>query len=73
MRKLILVFTVLMTACVQIPLKSTHVTPHVVKEVDTIERYDPCEFWDGTEPVTVDSQHARYNVGGRIECTYHLY
>jgi len=83
MRKLIFVFTVLMTACVQRPPKSIHVVPHVVKKVDTIEQYDPTtlnykkryryEFWDSTAPVTVDPQHARYKVGDTIEYTYYQY
>ena len=82
-RKLIFVFTVLMTACVQRPPKSIHVVPHVIKKVDTIEQYDPTtlnykkryryEFWDSTAPVTVDAQHARYRVGDTIEYTYYQY
>jgi len=83
MRKLIFVFTFLVTACSQKSPKFIQVVPHVVKKVDTIKQYDPItlsfkkryryEFWDSTAPITVDPEHARYTVGDTIEYIYYQY
>lgn len=66
----------------RIPRKVT-VVPHVVKSIDTIQRYNPntlnhetCyryEFWDSAPPIILDKRRFEYKVGDTIEYIYYQY
>lgn len=66
----------------RVPKKVTRI-PHVVKNIDTVYRYNPntlshetCyryEFWDSTAPVVLDKRQRQYKVGDTIEYIYYQY
>jgi hypothetical protein len=62
--------------------KSVTVVPHVIKSIDTVERYNGSvlnyethyryEFWDSTPPVVL-KKNSMYKVGDTIEYTFVRY
>jgi hypothetical protein len=69
-------------ACGERIPKSTVVVPHVIKSIDTVQRYNPSmmyyekyyryEFWDSTPPVML-RKNSRYTIGDTIEYIYIQY
>ena len=77
-----LILVVYSSCAERVPRKVT-VVPHVVKSIDTIQRYNPntlnhetCyryEFWDSAPPIILDKRRFEYKVGDTIEYIYYQY